>query len=472
VGLASGKTKVPDVWIPDSGTWLQRLRAGGQDWVPTDAPSVGRSPVVLAMPQPLAATLGWPNKKLTWPELLPKLTSDTKLRTGIVDPSRDASGTNGLLALAAAANASGGANAQALTVAALRGLATGRSALRDDLVARFPRATDAASLTTSLGAAPLSEQAVIAYNNGQPPVPLAAMFVEPAPLPLDYPFAVLPGVSGDQAGAARALLVTLAGDPYRDRLAQVGIRAADGSAGNGFVATKGVPLTPSPAVNPPDPQLVDKVLSTWSAVTLPGRMLAVIDVSGSMTEPVPTAGNASREQVTVESARKGVSLFDDSWALGIWIFSTQMDGATPYKELMPIGLLANQRQDAIAALATIQPKNLGATGLYDTVLAAYKTVQNGWDPSRVNSIVLMTDGKQEDPSSKLTLDGLVAQLKSIMDPNRPIQVIALGIGPGVSEAELNQITSTTGGGTFLVPDPAKIGETFLKGIALRSGGQR
>jgi hypothetical protein len=201
-------------------------------------------------------------------------------------------------------------------------------------------------------------------------------------------------------------------------------------------------------------------------------MLAVIDVSGSMTEPVPTAGNASREQVTVESARKGVSLFDDSWALGIWIFSTQMDGATPYKELMPIGLLANQRQDAIAALATIQPKNLGATGLYDTVLAAYKTVQNGWDPSRVNSIVLMTDGKQEDPSSKLTLDGLVAQLKSIMDPNRPIQVIALGIGPGVSEAELNQITSTTGGGTFLVPDPAKIGETFLKGIALRSGGQR
>jgi hypothetical protein len=471
VGLASGKTKVPDVWIPDSGTWLQRLRAGGQDWVPTDAPSVGRSPVVLAMPQPLAATLGWPNKKLTWPELLPKLTSDTKLRTGIVDPSRDASGTNGLLALAAAANASGGANAQALTVAALRGLATGRSALRDDLVARFPRATDAASLTTSLGAAPLSEQAVIAYNNGQPPVPLAALFIEPAPLPLDYPFAVLPGVSNDQGSAARALMVTLAGDAYRDRLAQLGLRASDGSAGNGFTATKGAPLAPVPAANAPDPALIDKVLSTWSAVTSPGRMLAVIDVSGSMLEPVPTAGGATREQVTVESARKGVGLFDDSWALGIWTFSTLMDGPNPYKELLPIGLLANQRQDTIGVLNGIQPKPNGATGLYDTMLAAYKNVQNGWDPSRVNSIVIMTDGKNEDPSSKMTLEQLIGELKKTMDPNRPIQVIALGIGPGVSEAELQQITSTTGGGTFLVPDPAKIGEVFLKAISLRSSGK-
>ncbi|MCW2642279.1 MAG: hypothetical protein JWP76_4585 [Dactylosporangium sp.] len=471
VGQASAKTKVPDVWIPDSGTWLQRLRGAGKDLVPTDAPSVGRSPVVLAMPQPLASTLGWPNKKLTWADLLPKLTADTKLRTGIVDPNRDASGTSGLLALAAAAGAAGGTSGQATTVAALRALATGRSTLRDDLLAKFPRATDAASLTSSVAAAPLSEQAVIAYNNGQPPVPLAAMFVDPAPLPLDYPFAVLPGVSGDQAGAARALLVTLAGDPYRDRLAQVGIRAADGSAGNGFVATKGVPLTPSPAVNPPDPQLVDKVLSTWSAVTLPGRMLAVIDVSGSMAEQVPTAGNATREQVTVEAARKGLTLFDDSWAIGLWTFSTQLDGATDYKENVPIGLMANQRQDLLNSLGGIQPKIGGGTALYDTVLAAYKTVQSGWDPSRINSIVLFTDGKNEDPQG-LSLDQLTAELKKIMDPNRPIQIIAIGIGNAVSEAELQQITNTIGGGTFLAPDPTKIGEIFLRGISLRSSGPR
>jgi Ca-activated chloride channel family protein len=473
VGQANGKTRVPDVWIPDSGMWLQRLRAaGGQDWVPADAPSVGRSPVVLAMPQPLASTLGWPDKKLTWADVLPKLTSDAKLRTGIVDPSRDSAGASGLLALSAAANAAGGASAQATTVAALRALATGRATLRDELIARFPRGTDAASLTSSLGAAPLSEQTVIAYNNDKPAVPLAALFIEPSAPALDYPFAVLPAVSGDRASAARALLVTLAGNPYRDRLAKIGLRAADGSAGNGFAAPQGAALAPTPAAKPVDAPILEKVLSTWSAVTLPGRLLAVIDVSGSMAEPVPTAGNASREQVTVEAARRALTgLFDDSWAIGCWTFSTQLEGANDFKELVPVGLLASQRQDLLNALGGIQPKIGGATGLYDTVLAAYKNVQNGWDPSRVNSIVLFTDGKNEDPQG-LNLDQLLAELKKAADPNRPIQIIAIGIGPEVSENELKAITGVTGGGTFLAPDPSKIGEIFLRGISLRTPAQR
>jgi hypothetical protein len=86
-------------------------------------------------------------------------------------------------------------------------------------------------------------------------------------------------------------------------------------------------------------------------------------------------------------------------------------------------------------------------------------------------VVLFTDGKNDDAQG-LTLDQLVAELKKTIDPNRPIQVIAIGIGNDVSEAELKTITDTTGGGTFLAPDPTKIGEIFLKGISLRSGGQR
>lgn len=465
VGQPNGKTKVPDAWIPDSGTWVQRLRALDPSLMPADAPSVARSPVVLAMPEPLAATLGWPNKKLTWNDLLPKLTADTKLRTGIVEPNRDAAGASGLLAMAAAANASPNGGQQA-TVAALRALATGRSALRDDLLARFPRAPDPASLSTSLGAAPLSEQAVIQYNSGQPPVRLAAVYVNPAPLPLDYPFAVLPGLPGDKTAAARALAVTLSGNGYRDRLAQIGLRAADGSVGSGFPATKGADLKPSPAPAQPDPATLDRVLATWTTVISPGRLLAVIDVSGSMLEPVPTAGNATREQVTVESARRGVGLFDDTWAVGLWTFSTNLDGANDYKELVPIGLLANQRQQILTGLSTIQPKKDGNTGLYDTMLAAYKTVQQGWDPSRVNSVIIMTDGKNEDQQG-LTLDQLIDELKKAMDPTRPVVVIAIGLGNGVSESELQRITNTTGGGTFVAPDPSKMSDIFLKAISLR-----
>jgi Ca-activated chloride channel homolog len=399
------------------------------------------------------------------------LTSDINVRTGIVEPHRDAAGLSGLLAMTAAASANKGADSQQATVGTLRALATGRSTLRDELLARFPRSTDIASVSSGLSAAPLSEQAVISYNSRQPPVPLAALYPDPAPMPLDYPFTVLPGASVDKSAAANALLGVLAGNAYHGYLAQAGLRGDDGSMGAGFAAPRGAPALASLGGDPPDPATIDMALSTWTAVTSPGRLLAVIDVSGSMLQPVPTAGGASREQVTVEAALRGLALLDDSWAAGLWTFSTQLDGATDYRQLVPIGPLSDNRQALLSQLDSIKPKPNGDTGLYDTTLAAYKAVQASWDPSRVNSVVIMTDGKNEDQQG-ISLDQLVNNLKQTMDPARPIEVIAIGIGNDVSEAELKRITDTTGGGTFIAPDPAKIGDIFLKAIALRTAVKR
>jgi hypothetical protein len=464
VGNAAGDVRVPTVWIPDSSMWLQRLRATGSDWVPRDAPSVARSPVVLAMPQPAAAGLGWPLRALTWADVLAKLTPGSGLRPGIVDPNRDAAGLSGLVALAAAANAA--SDGEEATVASLRALATGRAALRADLLARFPRGADVESLASSLAAAPLSEQTVATFNNGQPPVPLAALYLNPAPTPLDYPYAVLPGADPVQASAAGALLVTLAGHTYRNQLAALGLRASDGTTGAGFPTLTGAPAGPQPPIAAPDPAVLGKLLATWNTLTAPGRMLTVIDVSGSMGTPVPTAGGATRDQVAVEAARRGLALLDDTWAVGLWVFSTQLDGGNDWKQLAPIGPLSGQRQNLQAALSTVHTKTNGGTGLYNTVLAAYQTVQAGWDSSRVNSVVLFTDGKNEDAPG-LTLDQLVTELKTIRDPQRPVEVVALGIGDQVSQAELQTITDTTGGGTFLAPDPNQIGEIFLKALSLR-----
>ena len=467
LGQANGKARVPDVWLPDSSSWLQRVRVVGADLVPTEAASVARSPVVLAMPQPIAAALGWPKTKITLAALLQKMTTGGGIKTGIVEPGRDAAGLSGLLAMRAAAAAGGGPGAQEATVAALRALAVGRSTVRDDLLGRFPRATDPAALGSGLSAAPLPEHAVITYNAAQPPVPLVGVFVEPAPTALDYPFAIMPGSRPEVAGAARELQRALTGVAYHDALAQRGLRNADGTAGKGFAAGTGAPAGPIPATPAADPNVIQQTLSTWSTVTQPGRILAVMDVSGSMKTPVPTAGNATREQVLVKAATGGLSLFDDSWSLGLWVFSTKLDGNVPWRELVPIGPLSGQRSQALSALSGIQPTN-GDTGLYDTTLAAYKTVQQNWDPGKVNSVILMTDGQNDNPGG-LTLDGLVAELQKIVDPKRPVQVIALGIGTEVSRPELTRITQATGGGVFIATDPAKIGEIFLQAIALRPG---
>ncbi len=389
--------------MPDSSAWLLRLRTAKATNVPARGTSVATSPIVVAMPEPLATQVGWPKAKLTWPDLLKQVTAaNSQLKVGIVDPTRDTSGLAGLLAIGAAAQAAGPQATETAT-AAFRALVAGSSQVRQEILQRFPHATDAAALTNSLGAAPLSEQAVLSYNQSQPPVRLAALYVQPAPNPLDYPFVTV--TSGDRGAAANAFAKSLTGAAFRDRLASAGLRAPDGTTGRGFQTPAGAPTSLGKGVAV-DGATVERAVQTWLAIALPARMLAILDVSGSMLEKVPTAQNHTRMEVTAEAARKGLALFDDSWSLGLWIFSTLLDGDKDYRELQPIAPLSAQRTQILQSLAQITPKKNGDTGLYDTILAGYQTIQDGYDPGAINTLLVMTDGQNDDKNG-ITLDQLI-----------------------------------------------------------------
>ncbi|WP_030439766.1 substrate-binding and VWA domain-containing protein [Actinoplanes subtropicus] len=480
LGTAPESVKVPDVWIPDSSTWLLRLKQEAPGFVPTDGKPVAQSPVVVAMPQPVAEQLGWPNKKLSWKDLLGQLTTSTQLRPGVADPTRDATGLSGLLALGQAAGT--GPQAQSVKVGVLKALAQSSSALRDDLLQKFPHSADANDIATSLSAAPVSEGDVINYNAQKPPVPLAALYLDPSPLPLDYPYAILPEVELQKSAAATALHQQLNSATFKNALAAAGLRAPDGSVGSGFSLPTSAPeASPSisagaddksaggAAASGLDASTLSQALGSWAAITLPGRALAVFDVSGSMLKPVPTAGGATRAAVTQAAARGGLDLFDDRWAVGVWLFSTDMDGKKPYKQIAPISPLSSARSALEASIAQIVPKKNGNTGLYDTLLAAYQTVQNSWVPGKVNSVILFTDGVNENDEG-ISQATLVARLKQLNDPKRPVRVVIIGIGPEVNQKELETIVKpTAAGGVFIAPDPAKIGDIFLEAIATRTG---
>ncbi len=479
VGQASGTAVSPDVWIPDSSTWLLRLKTGGATaFDPGNGASIARSPVVVAMPEPIATRLGWPDKKLSWSTLVSQVNSSKPVKAGIVNPTRDAAGLSGLLALTTAA-AAAGQDAQPATVGALRALATGSSNLRQDLLAKFPSAADPTTVARSLGAAALSEEDVVSYNAKKPAVPLAALYLEPAAMPLDYPYAVLPGIEPAKASAARVLFEVLTTPAFKDRLAPLSLRAPDGNWGAGFSAPPGAPSPEAGgasaqqagggnAAGDLDPLAVDRAVSSWSIATQSGRMLCVIDVSGSMKDPVATANGATRQQVTVDAAQRGLSLFDDSWEIGLWEFATNLNGERDYRRLVDIGPLSTQRGKLQQALDGIEPTR-GNTGLFDTILAAYKAVQEDWDPGQINSIVLFTDGKNEDANG-VSQQQLIKELERIKDPERPVQVVLIGIGRDVSKAELESVTKITGGGSFVTEDPTKISDIFLKAIALRKAG--
>ena len=473
-GIGTGRdTAVPDVWVADSASWLLRLRAAAPAFTFTEDGSLAQSPVVVAMPQPVAEALGWPRKQLTYEDLLTTLTTDTTIRPGTVDPSRDASALSGLLALNAAAAKLPRADAAG---AVLRALATDASALREDLMEQFPQSDDPGTLAGSLGLTVMPEHDVIAYNSGKPSVPLTALYLTPAAAPLDYPFAVLPDVSPEQAQAAHELYEHLSGSTaFRDRLAGAGLRAADGTLPTGLQVPKGAPSAGPPsadggsaAATKLDDAAINHTLAAWSAVVAPARALAVIDASGSMNTKVPSARNATRMQVTLAAARGGLKLFGDDWQLGLWMSAAGLGNGSNHRELVPIGPLRDNRDDVADALGAIRPSG-GDAGLYRTILDGYEQLRDGWQPGRVNSLIVMTDGVG---GGEIPLPELLGRLKQLRSTDRPVQIIVVGLGDSVDKAPLDQITDTTGGGVFVAEDPAQIEAVFLQALSLRTATPR
>ncbi|WP_320067687.1 substrate-binding domain-containing protein [Micromonospora sp. RTGN7] len=476
VGRAEGGAANPDVWVPDSSTWLLRIKnAGASAFTPGNGASIARSPVLVAVPEPVASSrLGWPNKTLTWPELLLQVSGSKPLRAGIVDPSQDAVGFSTALSLTATDEASGNA-APTANPGMLRALATGRSALRDDLLARFPGSSDPTAIVGGLDAAVLSEEDVMAYNERKPPIPLAAVYLDPPPMPLDYPYAVLPGATPAKQAAAKALFEVLTGPGFRDRLAERSLRAPDGSWGDGFKTPQGAPGATKPGrggdgANGPAPTALERATSSWSIATQSVRVLCLIDVSGSMKRLAPTGDGITRGQATLAAARRGLDLFNDSSPVGLWTFSTRLVGNQDHRELAPINPLSVNRARIEQELTTIRPGK-GGLGLYDTMLAAYREAQNGWSPGRLNAVVVFTAGGNDDDDG-ISQQKLLTELKRIVDFERPVPVVIIGVGRDVSLADLEPITKVTGGGSFVTEDPTRSGDLFLKAIVLRPSTAR
>ena len=112
----------------------------------------------------------------------------------------------------------------------------------------------------------------------------------------------------------------------------------------------------------------------------------------------------------------------------------------------------SQRDVLSEALDSI-PERLapGGTGLYDTTLAAVRAARADYDPTAVTSVVIITDGKDEDEDT-IGLDALVQTLGAEVDPGRPVKVIGIALGPDADMDALEQIAAATGGAAYSAVD--------------------
>jgi hypothetical protein len=455
-------TERPDVWIPESTLSLRRGQEAGAWKTPVTGTSIAGSPVVLAVAQSEASKLGWPNKSLTWDKVIgPDSASDKgSLAVGFPDPVRDPVGAATLFGLQELFK---GAPEKASTVA-LRALSANTVPKRSELAARLP---GAANSDKPLTAFPTSEYDVLAHNVRQGS-PLVAVYPDPqieSVVPtLDYPYAVLPEIPTDERDAAKKFLGRLFDRDSREELGDAGFRTPDGNALRDRPQDRRTTADPIAATAIPKAPEVEGVLNAWAAINLAGRLQVLLDVSGSMNEPVPGTGK-TRMQTTIEAAVAGTKLFSPVTKFGVWLYSTHLDGDRDYRELLPVKPLGEQLANgAVEKLRTVRAQTAN-TALYDAMLAAYRDSTQNWEAGRINTVVVMTDG-QDDNDSDITRDQLRAELRKLQNPRRPLRLIGIGIGPDVDAAELTALTKVTGGQAFVAPDPTKIGDVFYSALSL------
>ena len=289
---------------------------------------------------------------------------------------------------------------------------------------------------------------------------LVAIYPKEGTLFSDNPYIVLDAkwVSADQKKAA-AKFGEFVQQPANQRLAlQYGFRP-----GNASVAL-GAPIDAKHGLDPaqpqgttlgqPSPEVLKALIDRWNTVRKGARVLVVIDESGSMIQP------ATKRETKLDLAKQGASNSLDQFRaddkVGLWAFSTGLGiPAHPdYVELsgiVPLGDDPGQLRDRIAGL---EPKN--GTPLYDVTRQAYDAVDAEYDPSRINAVVLLSDGQDEDSKSSLAdlRDYLQEKSESVTSPSVRIFTIAYGKDADVNA--MQQIAKATNGAYYDATDPSTI----------------
>ena len=78
----------------------------------------------------------------------------------------------------------------------------------------------------------------------------------------------------------------------------------------------------------------------------------------------------------------------------------------------------------------------------------------------------MTDGRNDDPGS-IGLDELLARLRDLRDPDRPVRIVGIAISEDADLASLEQMAQATGGDAYLAAQPQDILGVFARAVLSR-----
>ncbi len=476
--LESGKQIVqglinPTVWSPASSAYVPVINAEwrqthADDLAAENSPDLVISPIVIAMWQPMAEALGWPDKPLGWNDIAQLAIAPDgwagygfpewgSFKLGHTHPNFS---NSGILAVIAEAYAGAGKQ-RGLTVDDVRapqvkefmaevessiihyGESTGFFATR--MFERGPSYLSAAVLYENL----VVEQQTKVLNNTVSQIPVVALYPKEGTFWSNHPYIILnaPWVTADQKEAAELFRDFLLANPQQLKALEYGFRPADQSIAlsSPLDTQHGVdPRQPQTVLEVPSAEVILAVQDLWrKEAKKPVDLVVVMDISGSMQgEKI----NAARK-----SLMDFVNLLDDRDRLQIILFSDDM------MTLTPLSALGEKRENVLRRIGGIIEG--GDTRLYDAVDAAYEALRTAGDPAHIRAIVTLTDGN--DTASTMTLDALIQKVGNLSEGGSATKVFTIGFGSNADKHVLTRIAEATGAKQY-DSDPATIHKIYAE----------
>jgi Ca-activated chloride channel family protein len=476
----------PTVWLPDSTTWVDVAQADGATNLRAEGTSVAISDIVLAMPENLAEAIGWDAEAPTWGEIF-ESAGDPDLWSGLGHPEWGAFklgktsplvATSGEAAMFASYATAAGSFDQLIVgevqdpavqaVVHENETATSHYMATPEHFLWHARQAEASGSTADfLSAVIVDEKSVWDYNRGitsrdgvtrtqaEPPKEqLVPIYPADGYYSADNPVMRLTGewidpVESEAAADFIRFTHTAQGQSavraagYRDLN-----RALDESVekvGQLDGAQRGTLAFPGADV-------VTAVQASFPEVRKRANVLFLLDVSGSMDEPI-TASDTKLSQArnAIEAALGHFTTGDD---VGLAAFAQAPDGSMVPGLVSPAADIATSRDGLVGALNGLT--SMGDTPLYQAVDTFAAQQAASWSNDHINAIVLLSDGENDTPNAPtIGADQLLANLKD-MQHATPVLIFALAYGADADVATLQSISSATGAHYYDATDPSKL----------------
>ncbi len=497
----------PVLWSPASSAWGEVLNEelaekGDAPMAPEDPAPFMLTPLVIAMPEPMAEALGWPDTPIGWAEILELARSPEgwaakghpewgPFRLGKTNPNFSTSGLSALIAQSYAATGK-------TTDLTLEDLA------RPDVVQygtdiesavvhygditmtfldNWYRADQRGQALTYASAVAVEEKSVIDYNQGNPDgildpgeearpprIPLVAIYPTEGTVYSDNPLFILDAewVSDEQAEGAALFAEFVSGTENQEKVLEFGFRPGNPEVAiaEPVDASNGVdPTKPETLLDVPSGEVLVGLLDNWAVQRKSGRVLMVLDVSGSMGAAADPSdpGGPTKLDLAVTAVQDGLEEFKPEDRVGIRIFTTGLGATGNYEDLASVEPVGPNREALANEVSTLIPLN--GTPLYATVADSFAEMVTAYDPSLINAIVVLSDGENDDgdPSDDdAQLRALLEEIESTANGENatPVRIFTIAYGADADTSVLERISEASNATAYEATDATTISDVF------------